>query len=398
MRMSAAVTFVLIAVATGASGQDTLRVRSDGPGQWGPNARLTHEFTIGELDGPTEYEFGSVRLVAADSAGAFYVWDDRQTQIRRYDANGKFERLIGRRGGGPGEYQAVKGMDVTREGLLVLFDPRSQRISYFQPDGKVRREFSLHRGDFFDAERFSIDTAGLLYLRSRLPGPLEGPTARYQFLRHSRDGIVVDSIPAPRDETPVGSSFLIVTSDGYRFNFPARQTIDAPYALGGVVTARADEYRFVISTPGQRALVIQRSHSRIPLGAREHEEWLAIARDMPPHLRAPNVRYDAPKLKPVIRDLFSDHLGRVWVDVYVAAEKRNVKCRRPGNTRPLLTWRERTTYEVFASTGVYLGRIQLPPESRLLDVRANRVYLRTLGPDCEEQVSVYRIQGENLNR
>ena len=76
------------------------RVRSDGPGQWGSDVRLVHEFTIGELDGPPEYEFGMVRLLAAEDGGTFYIYDYKQSQIRPYDANGRFERLIGRRGGG----------------------------------------------------------------------------------------------------------------------------------------------------------------------------------------------------------------------------------------------------------------------------------------------------------
>jgi hypothetical protein len=380
----------LTGIAVSAVAQDTTRVNSDGPGRWGPNARLVHEFTIGELDGPSEYAFGRVNWLAAESGGAFYVFDAQQSQIRRYDTNGRFERLIGRRGGGPGEYQQAMGMEVTSGGFLLVYDRASQRITYFQPDGKVRREFSLLRGDF-DARGFLIDTAGRLYVKSRLPGPPEGPSARHQFLRLSREGVVSDSFPIPRDETPVGSSFFLVTSDGARSNFPAQQVLAAPYALGGMVTTRADRYRFVVTSPGRPILVVQRPQSRVPLDVREREEWLAIAREMPPHLRTPNVQYDIPKLKPVMRNLFSDHLGRIWVDVYVAAEKRNVRPRRPGDTRPLLTWRERTTYDVFAPQGTYLGRLQLPAESRVLDVRDNRVYLLTQGPDGEDRVSLYRI-------
>ena len=380
----------LMGTAISAGAQDTVRVNSEGPGLWGPQARLVHEFTIGELDGPAEYEFGMVRLIAAEAGGAFYVYDHKQSQIRRYDVNGRFERLIGRRGGGPAEYRQASGMVVTHDGLLVVYDPVLRRITYFQPDGKLRRDFPLVRADFGAKELF-LDTSDRLYVKSRLPGPLEGPDARHQFLRLSREGIVVDSLPVPRDQTPVGSAFFLVTSDGSRYSFPGQQTIGAPYALGGVVTAHANDYRFVVTTPGRSVLVVQRRHQRVPLGAIEREEWMAIAREMPPHLRAPNVRYAIPKVKPVIRDLFSDHQGRIWVDVYVPAEKRNLLPRRPGNTRPQLTWRERTTFDVFASDGAYLGRLQLPPESSLLEVRDTRVYLRTQGPDGEERISVHRI-------
>lgn len=395
-QLAATTGIALLAVVSVGGAQNARQVKSEGPGQWGSDVRLVHEFTIGELDGRPEYEFGLVRGIAAEDCGAFYVYDLKQEQIRRYDANGRFERLIGRRGGGPGEYQSVAGITVTSDRLLMVHDPRSWRITSFQPDGKIRRELSLRRG--FDAGDFSIDMSGRIYLKNRLPGPLEGPSARHQWVRLSREGLVLDSLPIPPDETPVGGTFFLVTPDGNRYSFPPKRTISAPYALGGMVTARADDYRFVVTTAEQPDLVVQRRHSRVPLGAVERDEWVAIANQVPPHIRAPNVRYAIPKLKPVIRDLFSDHLGRVWVDVYVAAEKRNEPPRRPGSKRPPLNWRERTTYDVFAPTGAYLGRVQLPAWSTLLDVRDNRLYMRTSGPDGEDRVSVYRIAGANLSR
>ncbi len=190
-RIVAGTAIALLAVVCVGGAQDVIRVKSDGPGQWGSDVRLVHEFTIGELDGPSEYEFGLVRGIAAEDGGAFYVYDYKQTQIRRYDANGRFEHLIGRRGGGPGEYQSVAGFTVTTDRLLLVHDPRLWRITSFQPDGKMRREFSLRRG--FDAGDFSIDSAGRIYLKNRLPGPLKGPSARHQWVRLSREGLVLDS-------------------------------------------------------------------------------------------------------------------------------------------------------------------------------------------------------------
>ena len=52
---------------------------------------------------------------------------------------------------------------------------------------------------------------------------------------------------------------------------------------------------------------------------------------------------------------------------------QRVPPRPPGDRRPLLTWKERNTFDVFSSTGAYLGRVQLPAESILLAIRDNRL-------------------------
>jgi hypothetical protein len=101
--------------------------------------------------------------------------------------------------------------------------------------------------------------------------------------------------------------------------------------------------------------------------------------------------YDISRAKPAIRGLTSDHLGRIWVDVFVEAEKRDEPARPAGDARPLLTWKERTTYDVFSPAGAYLGRIQLPAQAVLLDVYQDRLLLRTKGQEGEDHVAVYRI-------
>src|SRR5688572_20379503 len=131
-----------VLLSGGAVAQDTVRVRADGSPLWGPNVRLVEELTVGQVDGPPEYALGRLYHAAPERGGAFYLFDVNDGQIRRYDARGRFTGLIGRKGGGPGEYQHVGGMTVDASGLLVVFDPGSRRVTHFGPDGKVRREMT----------------------------------------------------------------------------------------------------------------------------------------------------------------------------------------------------------------------------------------------------------------
>jgi hypothetical protein len=373
------------------SAQDTVRVRADGPPRWGANVRLVQEVAIGQLDGPREYAFGQIRSAAAEPGGGFYLFDANDGQIRRYDRTGRFLNLVGKRGGGPGEYQYVAGMAVTRDGLLIVLDPRNSRITYFQPDGKVQRDFPLLRTGFY-GDNFVIDTAGFIYLTLPVGVQMtEGPGSRQQFVRLTPDGAVQDSILLPNRYPPANASraFYLSTSDGMRWNF-TEQPIVKPYRPGGVLSGTTHAYRFVVAPARGRVMVVERRHSPLPLGNAERADWIKWVEYFRTQGQGRN--YEIPRQKPAIRDLRSDHLGRIWVDVFVAAEKRNDPPRPAGDPRPLLTWKERTTYDVFSPAGEYLGRVAFPAETVLLAIRDNRLYTRTKGPDGEDRIVVLRLQ------
>ena len=250
-----AVVVVTLAVQPVAA-QDTVRVRADNPPLWGANVRLVEELAIGELDGPKEYAFGRIYHAAPDRDGSFFLFDASDNQIRHYDARGRFTGLIGRKGGGPGEYQGVGGMMVNASGSLVVFDPGSRRVTHFGPDGKVRREFTTSRGGY---DAFVIDSAGRMYFITPVGGGnREGPSVPLQYLRLSPEGNVLDSlrIPTLTPGTPAPRGFWLSTSDGMRPNF-IDMNMRSPYLAGGMMAASSMAYRIVVSD-GRRPMIIER--------------------------------------------------------------------------------------------------------------------------------------------
>lgn len=375
-----------------AEGQDTVRMQADGAPRWGANVQLVEELAIGELDGPQEYAFGQIRSGTMEPGGGFYLFDSNDRQIRRYDRAGKFLNLVGKRGGGPGEYQHAAGFSVTKAGQLIVYDPNNSRITYFTPDGRVAREFPLLRGGFYGTN-YIIDTVGRIHLNVPLPGgPAEGPGSRQQYLRLTPDGAVIDSLLLPEmkmDMIGPGRPFTLVTSDGGRWNFVERPLL-APYPPGGFISGSSHAYRVVVTRPGQPVLVIERRFTPVSLGDAERDEWLQWARYFESTGPA-QFRYVVPRTKPPLRGLLADHQGRIWVDVFGPAEKRNDPPRPAGDPRPQLTWKERNRFDVFAPTGEFLGRVTLPPETVLLAIHDDRLLARGKGPDGEDRVVVYRI-------
>lgn len=386
-----AIIWLLFGVAGKALGaQDTVRVRADNPPQWGANVQLTQEFVIGQLDGPPEYAFGDLHAAVGAPDGSFFVFDANDRQIRRYDKQGKFLNAIGKQGGGPGEYKYVAGMDVTREGLLVIKDPENSRVTYFHADGRVQRDFPVARFGFY-GQNIVTDTSGLVYMIASTAGRdfMEG--GRQQYLRLTREGAVRDSILLPARLPAERRPFWLSTSDGMRWNFTPRQLYSF-YHPGGYLAADARQYRITVIQPGRRPLVIERGYQPVPLADAERAEWVKYAEYFRTSPRGPGRAYEIPQVKPAIRDLRSDHQGRIWVEVFVAAEKRNEPPRPAGDVRPVLTWKERTTYDLFSPKGDYLTRVTLPAQTILLAIRDDRLITRTKGPDGEDRIAVLRMQ------
>jgi hypothetical protein len=369
--------------------QDTVHVRADGPPTWGAVVGLVQEVAIGELDGPPEYAFGRIYQGALAPNGAFYLYDANDRQLRRFDPRGRFTGLIGREGSGPGEYRYVGGIDVTRERLLAVFDANQRRLTWFDSAGKLVREFTNSRGAW---DQFVLDTAGRMYFTVSVGGSLmEGPGTRQMFLRMRQDGSVIDSllIPMLASRQTGRGTFALSTADGHRWNFTERGLV-APNQAGGLVAATTHAYRIVVNDGAGRVLLIERSHRPVHLEREERADWVRAAEYIS---RRPGAEreYDIPDVKPPLRALRTDHLGRIWAEVWVKAEKRDLPPTLPDGRPQLLFWRERTTYDVFSSAGDYLGRVALPAETVLLDIQDNRLLTRGKGPDGEDRVLIYRM-------
>ena len=77
----------------------------------------------------------------------------------------------------------------------------------------------------------------------------------------------------------------------------------------------------------------------------------------------------------------------------MTAEKRPIPPRKPGDQRPLLTWRERNTFDLFdGASGGYIGRIAFPYATEFMASRGDRVWLREEGESGEQLIGVYDLK------
>jgi hypothetical protein len=137
----------------------------------------------------------------------------------------------------------------------------------------------------------------------------------------------------------------------------------------------------------------------VPLLAEERAEWESIMDDVeravrsrpasPRVITTPFRRIPIPPVKPAMRSVEVDAAGRIWVNVYVQAEKRPES--GGSSTSRKLTWRERSVYDVFGGRGDYLGRIRLEPQSRLLGSAGSTLWVSTVNANDEPLVVAYRL-------
>jgi hypothetical protein len=141
------------------------------------------------------------------------------------------------------------------------------------------------------------------------------------------------------------------------------------------------------------AYIVEREARALPLADAERAEWQAWARYMATRPgQPPRPEVEIPRTKPIIRELFADTEGRLWVNLYTRAARRTISPRPAGDARPLLTWREHNVYDVFDERGRYLGRVELPPASQLLAVSGNHLWLGVETEDGEPILSRYQLR------
>ena len=139
----------LISVFVGAQKIETVNgvrvVHNEKGGQWGANSEVKLELvrTIGGLDAEENLSFKEPSDILLDSAGNLYILDSGNNRIQKLDSEGKFIKTIGRKGQGPGEFQAASSMDIDSEDNLFVFDMRSRRIEVLSPDGVFLGEIPL---------------------------------------------------------------------------------------------------------------------------------------------------------------------------------------------------------------------------------------------------------------
>lgn len=316
------------------------RVTNTGSSPWTPETewKLEENLTLGTPDGEGPEVFGLITAFRVTPEGMIYVLDYMSQEVRAFDPSGEFSHSLGKKGRGPGEFTAAADFHLAPDGRVLVPDLRTARYSLFGRDGAFLTSYprrvrgSAPFGGFTPDGRY-VDWGAAF--PDEGPEVVGGPTIVFEPIRLSADFSKADSLPPLEFETEM-------TADGRSPQiFFAGRPIGYQDQAGRIWFANSREYRiFRRGLEGDTSLVF----SLPAVAAEVTEEDREAVRERFNSRPELATRYleAMSRTKPVIRGVFGDNAGHV----YVVPELAGV--------------RAGTVLDVFRDTGEYLGRMDLP--------------------------------------
>lgn len=120
-----------------------LCVSTSAPGQqaWTVDAKPALEIAATAADGSLRFTTASWAAPLAD--GGVAITDGPEGQVKLVARDGRIRTTIGRRGGGPGEFQGLVWAGSCGAGSIYAWDALAGRVSVFTTEGRYLRQFSL---------------------------------------------------------------------------------------------------------------------------------------------------------------------------------------------------------------------------------------------------------------
>lgn len=361
MRQSATVTLMLVVATTltlGCSREVRFQVTVDttatgvqlvtniGAGQWkatgNPPWQLQRALQI-DGEGESGVTLEAVTSLVRNARGDLYALQGRVPEVLQFDSTGQLRRRLGRRGEGPGESQFPDGIGVDSESVLWIWDGGTRRVSRYDEDGAYL-DMSVPLGGL---KRFGCRCNGFTAHGRRVEGyrTAQAPSVLSIVLGPvAAEGTFADSVILMVDQQPVVSRTLKP-----RVLFAPRLLMSNP-TDEGIWFAYSDSYRIAeISYAGDTIRVVERNVGQQHLTKRQLAGAAELAASTGRAVGMPTDSAPASaEFGPLIAGLAVDDAGNVWVA-------------RPGGDDG-----DVDRFDVFDSTGIYLGEVT-PPVTVSLD-------------------------------
>jgi hypothetical protein len=286
-----------------------------------PVLALEEELSIGGPDAQGEAAFGSTRSVVVDDAGAIYVLDQLAADVKVFDAAGKHDHTIGRKGQGPGELEFPMTLSLDRARGELVVQLQSRGLVVFKTDGTFLRQQSLHG---LISGRGRVDSRGQIYV---LEIALDETGSRYVTKKLAPDA----SLLAVISETPAGPGNRV------------RVFLPVPYFLidreDRFIYGLPETYEIRNYGPAEAKVLRKITRAYDPMAVTE-EDKAERRKDVPPGY---NREFEFPKHHPAYSRFFLSDLGHLFVQTYEKADGGML------------------VHDIFDAEGRFIGRIPLKP-------------------------------------
>ncbi len=358
---------------------DTVRVTVSGDPAPERVRHTVEERRIGTTPDDTSL-FGEVYEFEVDRLEQIWAYDQPARRIFLFDKDGQLIRTVGRAGAGPGEFQGNGGMTALADGGIALWDFSNARISIFAESGDFVRSIVIPAG-FSTSDGMHSDRHGALYIKRPVTPPRPGEIlGRMGLVRLDSSGAFLDSLAPPDLDAP--REMYVASRGGGTSSTSSRYTGGYRWAwspAGYFAAANGATYQMVIAPLDGKPVTIQREMTATPLTdeqrSEEQEYITAMLRMTDPSWtwNGPAI----PRTAPLVDALLATRDGRIWARVPVAVERiPDDEIVQPRNrSLPSRHFRMVYAWEVFEPSGRFLGRVDLPPRTTLIQADGNQLWV-----------------------
>lgn len=329
----------------------TVEVKNSGPSAWADTSgwKLVELYHVGGSTGAGPEELVHPLSVAVDQAGGIYVGDMGPAVVKQFGPTGAYVRSIGREGGGPGEFKVTSV--ATAPGLLIVHDPSAARTSVFDSAGGFLRSWNSTCCNW---KGIGVSREGVVAVPS--PGHRTGSGHRRDayYVRILLDGSLVDTLHIAEPEG-VGEprEWSFESANGNQYFVPIPLTPALWIALdpaGGAVVGWSGSYRFFATRTGldtTQIVTLETGPVTVTDAQRIHlrDSLVAWYSDGETDRKATDEAFnlaDIPSTAPYFESIAVDGAGNRWVRRISGASQDFAR------------------FDVFDSTGAYLGAVPVP--------------------------------------
>jgi hypothetical protein len=389
--------------------RDTTRVFTRGDGVWGPAHDAMEVLRV--PSDTKETTFGLVRDVAARPDGGVLVFDVKGAEglvLRAFDANGRFERNIGRAGNGPGEYSSdAMHYAVQPDGIILLREAR-RAVTRYGADGRFLGGYTVlpgpGRADIMVGQNGTFYTTAALDSPSGLTRGSSSTRGQARPLTPARLLPVFhyDSAGRLLDSIVLTQQWLV--SDAAPYGFAQRPSQSwVPLPDGRIVVSRTDKLGFLLVDPASRRPPLLSEVPTAPVRYLDEErKALQAAENASGMIEggrriAGGVPTTVPEFKVPAQPAFVDVSGRIWIRKSVASQRVDPYCMSArsdfrGDTCLLKgNYYDPPVFVAFQVDGTYLGEVRFPLRSRMMAFVGDFAWGIVRSADDEQLLVKYRI-------
>ena len=308
----------------------------------GKTVTFVEELSIGGEDQDEAIILFKPLWFVVDNNENIYISEQQDQVIKVFGSDGKYIKTIGAKGSGPGEFQMMASLAITKNGTLVVTDQMARRTSFFDSSGEFLSSFQWRKllYNFILVKESSYVFGESAYSGIRQFG--------FFYVKEvDFDGKEI------RDYREFTMSEALIT----RLSNGGTNYMSIPFSHCSIFTGDKDREWFyhclnnkyiieVYDTSGKLFRKIVRPYEPVPFTKQDAEEYRARYENAPFDEVKKAVRdMKMPKVKNVASRMHVDDESNLWVRTNEVEEEGDSKL---------------TAYDIYNSDGYYFARIWTP--------------------------------------